>query len=143
VTHQLIILADAVRRISADAGGALELYIVLDQDRAQLALQAAEGEDVAVQLHEGVEDMRRSVAAAPRRLPIRCVGCTRLLKKSAYAVVVAGRAGHRQRRGPSILHPLCHQDGPGARPCRPCAATALAERSAGGTKLRWSGRFGS
>jgi len=93
VTHQPIILADAVRRISADAGGALELYIVLDQDRAQLALQAAEGEDVAVQLHEGVEDMRRSVAAAPRRLPIRCVGCTRLLKKSAYAVVVAAPAG--------------------------------------------------
>lgn len=93
MTHQPIILADAVRRISADAGGALELYIVLDQDRAQLALQAAEGEDVAVQLHEGVEDMRRSVAAAPRRLPIRCVGCTRLLKKSAYAVVVAAPAG--------------------------------------------------
>ncbi len=56
-------------------------------------MQAAEGEDVAVQLHRGVEDVRRSVAAAPRRLPIRCMGCTRLLKKSAYAVVIAAPAG--------------------------------------------------
>jgi len=91
--HEPVILADAVRRITKDAGGALEIYIVLDADRAQLALQAAEGEDLAVQLHQGVQDVRRSVAAAPRRLPIRCVGCTRLLKKSTYAVVVAAGAG--------------------------------------------------
>jgi len=93
VTHQFVVLADAVRKISEDADGALELWIVLDQDREQLARQAAEGEGLAMQLHQGVEDVRRSVAAAPRRLPIRCVGCTRLLKKSAYAVVVAAPAG--------------------------------------------------
>jgi len=29
--HQPVVLADAVRRISEDSGGALELYIVLDQ----------------------------------------------------------------------------------------------------------------
>ncbi len=93
MTRQLVVLADAVRKISEDSNGALELYVVLDADREQLARQAAEGEDLAVQLHQGIEDVRRSVAAAPRRLPIRCISCSRLLKKGLYAVVIAAPVG--------------------------------------------------
>ncbi len=116
MTHEPVVLADAVRRISEDSGGELEIYIIFDADRPQLALQAAEDEDIAVQLHEGIEDVRRSVAAAPRCLPVRCMGCKRLLKKSAYAVVIAAPARPVVANGLILAF------------CTRCAATQLEVR---------------
>lgn len=107
--HEVVNLADAVRKITEDSAGNLELWIVLDADRAQLAVQAGEGEDLAIQLHQGVEEVRASVASASRRFPVRCMTCRRLLKKGPYAVVVAAPAGPTIKDG--VILAICTRCG--------------------------------
>jgi len=131
--HEPVVLADAVRKISEDSNGALELYVVLDADREQLARQAAEGEDLAVQLHQGIEDVRRTAPSADpvhivqqvleERLVCRCHRC-------------AGRACHQEWPRAGILCALRHHNEPGAHPRRRCVENALAERTEGAAELR-------
>lgn len=123
--HEVVSLPDAVRRISADSGGELELWIVLDAERAQLAVQAAEADPdpAAVRLHKGIQEVAASVASAPRRTPIRCISCSRLLKKSAYAVVVAAPPGPVIGHG--VVLAVCERCGTTTAKVRSRAVIAL------------------
>lgn len=122
-------LRDGIARVTAEAGGAITVYLVRRDSAATLLAEAADGDWLAATLLRGVAVAGGQIIRAPRHKAPLCLCCPRPLRRHddlAFAVVLPAAGAAITAIGCAI--------------CERCASAAdLDEKILGGLREIWPG----
>jgi hypothetical protein len=116
-------LRDGIQQVNDEAGGMLTLQVIERADMPAMIADALGGSAEAAQLLRLTNQVLANIQGAPRRRPMLCGSCPRVLQGSRYAIIIARPACDDPTQGLSMA--ICPRCGPTHGAIQAAAAVAL------------------